>query len=95
MPFARSFDLATKQQNIIMATLMKSPDRKEQFKWIGRSYKSKAFLVGLNDRSDINIESLEQAKSFVVGTIRGYHSAKYLQNAGFTTQHNLHLSVRF
>lgn len=95
MPFARSYDLASKKQNIIMPSLMKSADRKTQFKWIGKSYKSKAFLVGLNSRADININNLEEAKSYVVGTIRGYHSATYLENTGFTTNKNLHFSVNY
>lgn len=95
MPFARSYDLTIKKQNVVMFSLMKSADRNEKFKWIGQSFKSKAFLVGLNNRSDIHIKKLEEAKSFVVGTIRGYHSAKYLENAGFTTQKNLHLSVNY
>lgn len=95
MPFARSYNLTTTQQNTIMFSLMKSDDRKAQFKWIGKSYKSKAFLVGLKDRSDIDIQKLEEAKSFVVGTIRGYHSATYLEDKGFTTKKNLHLSVNY
>jgi polar amino acid transport system substrate-binding protein len=95
MPFARIFDLTSKKQNVIMVSLMKSSDRINNFKWIGQSYKSKAFLVGLKDRTDININELEQAKSFVVGTIRGYHSERYLKDAGFTTQKNLHLSVNY
>ena len=95
MPFARSYDLTTKQQNHIMPSLMKSTDREAQFNWIGKSYKSKAFLVGLKDRTDINIQKLEEAKSYVVGTIRGYHSARYLEDAGFTTNKNLHLSVNY
>lgn len=52
-------------------------------------------MVGLRSRTDINIHNLEDAKSFLVGTIRGYHSEEYLKNAGFTTQKNLHLSVNY
>ena len=79
----------------MMLSLMKSDDRAEKFKWIGKSYKSQAFLVGLKSRADINIKNLEQAKQYVVGTIRGYHSAQYLKDAGFTEQKNLHLSVNY
>jgi polar amino acid transport system substrate-binding protein len=95
MPFARSYDLVLKKQNTFMISLMKSSDRKNNFQWIGQIYKSKAFLVGLNSRSDINISSLEEAKSFIVGTIRGYHSEEYLKKNGFSTPENLHLSVNY
>jgi polar amino acid transport system substrate-binding protein len=95
MPFARSYDLTLKKPNTFMFSLMKSAERKDHFQWIGQIYKSTAFLVGLRERSDINISSLEEAKSFVVGTIRGYHSEKYLKKKGFSTQSNLHLSVNY
>ena len=78
-----------------MFSLMKSADRKDQFQWIGQIYKSKAFLVGLRKRPDINISNLEEAKTFVVGTIRGYHAENYLKKKGFLTQKNLHLSVNY
>lgn len=95
LPFARSYDLALNKQNTFMFSLMKSADRDEHFQWVGQTYKSKAFLVGLRSRSDINISNLEEAKSYIVGTIRGYHSEQYLKEVGFSTQNNLHLSVNY
>jgi polar amino acid transport system substrate-binding protein len=95
MPFARSYDQTLKEENTFMISLMKSADRKNSFQWVGQIFKSKAFLVGLRSRSDINISDIEEAKSFVVGTIRGYHSEKYLKDAGFSVQDNLHLSVNY
>jgi len=95
MPFARSYNFTLKNPNTFMFSLMKSVDRNDHFQWVGKVYKSKAFLVGLRSRSDIDIRDLEEAKSFLVGTIRGYHSEEYLKNAGFSTQSNLHLSVNY
>ena len=95
MPFARSFDLTSKKKNTFMISLMKSTERKNHFQWLGQIYKSTAFLVGLRNRTDINLSNIEDAKSFVVGTIRGYHSEKYLRKNGFTTPENLHLSVNY
>lgn len=95
LPFARSYDLTSKEKNTFMFSLMQSNERKENFQWIGRTYKSTAFLIGLHSRRDIDINSLEQAKSHVVGTIRGYYSEKYLKYAGFSTKKNLHLSVNY
>ena len=95
MPFARSFDLTSKKKNTFMISLMKSTERKNHFQWVGQIYKSTAFLVGLRNRTDINLSNIEDAKSFVVGTIRGYHSDKYLRKNGFTPPENLHLSVNY
>jgi len=95
MPFARSFDLTSEKKNTFMISLMKSTERKNHFQWVGQIYKSTAFLVGLRNRTDINLSNIEDAKSFVVGTIRGYHSDKYLRKNGFTPPENLHLSVNY
>lgn len=95
MPFARSYGLTSTKPNVVTLSLMKSAERQNKFKWIGQSYKSRALLVALSSRTDINIVNLEQAKSFIVGTIRGYYSEKYLKNSGFTTQTNLHLSTNY
>lgn len=86
IPFARSYDLALNNKNIFMLSLMKSSDRKDLFQWVGQIFKSKAFLVGLRNRSDTYISNIEEAKSFVVGTIRGYHSQQHLKKAGFLEQ---------
>ncbi|MDT0602319.1 substrate-binding periplasmic protein [Thalassotalea castellviae] len=95
MPFARIYTVTHETPNVVMLSLMKSDDRAAEFKWIGKSFKSKAFLVGLKNREDINIKNLEQAKQHIVGTIRGYHSEKYLKDAGFTVNKNMHLSVNY
>ena len=78
-----------------MFSLLKTDDRLTNFKWVGKVYKSKAFLIGLKNRTDINIKKLNDAKNLVVGTIRGYHSDHYLKEAGFTTGDNLYLTVRY
>ncbi len=95
LPFARSYHLAQQQANAFMFSLLKTPHRESQFKWVGQSYKSEAFLVGLKSRSDINISNLEEAKNYVVGTIRGYHADAFLKKAGFSTDKNLSLSVKY
>jgi len=95
MPFARSYNLALKNKNTFMFSLMKSTDREKNFQWVSQVYKSKAFLIGLRERSELNINNLDEAKAFVVGTIRGYHSEQYLKDVGFSTNKNLHLSVNY
>ena len=78
-----------------MFSFLKTPTREAKFKWVGQIYKNKAFLIGLKNRNDIHLQSLEDAKDWVVGTIRGYHSASYLLNSGFSTQNNLYLNVNY
>lgn len=92
-PFARAFNLLKAQPNVLMFSLLKSPSREDQFTWLGKILNNRAYLVTLND-TKLQLASLEQAKNFSVGTIRGYYSEGYLRNAGFEEGINLSLSVK-
>lgn len=92
-PFARSYQAAKTQKDTFLFSLLKTPNRDKQFKWLGETYRSYAVLVGLKDRVDIKLSSLSDAKPLIVGTIRGYHSANFLVQNGFQEHKNLSLSV--
>jgi len=95
MAFAPGYNLTLKDKNVFMFSLLKTPDRQAKFQWIGQTYNATAFLVGLKDRADIKIANLNDAKKLVVGTIRGYHSERFLKDEGFTLGNNLYLTVRY
>ena len=92
-PFARSYQNTQNQHNTFMFSLLKTPDREKKFQWVGQTYKTSAVLVGLKDRHDLKLTSLESAKHYIVGTIRGYHADYFLHEHGFTEKKNLSLSV--
>ncbi len=92
-PFARGYKTTQTQQNTFMFSMLKTPNREARFQWVGQTYKSLAVLIGLKNRQDIKLHSLESAKPYIVGTIRGYHSDHFLHENGFTEQENLSLSV--
>ncbi|MGB2742693.1 MAG: transporter substrate-binding domain-containing protein [Cognaticolwellia sp.] len=92
-PFARVYKNTQTQQNTFMFSMLKTPNREAKFQWVGQTYKSTAVLVGLKNRQDIKLLSLESAKPYIVGTIRGYHSDNFLHENGFSEKENLSLSV--
>lgn len=92
-PFARSFKAAVNQPNTFLISLLNTPSRKDAFQWVGKIYQSYAVLVGLKNRDINHLSTLEDAKPYIIGTIRGYHSASFLIDHGFTEQENLSLSV--
>jgi len=94
MPFARAYHLAQHQPNTYLFSVLRTPNRENQFSWIGQTYKSTAFLVGMKTNK-IQLTSLEQAKKYTLGTIRGYYSETFLKNNGFEEDKNLVLSVNF
>lgn len=92
-PFARGYQAVKNHRNTFMFSLLKTPNRDNTFQWVGQIHESYAVLVGLKNRQDIKLSSLESAKPYIVGTIRGYHSDHFLHENGFTEQENLSLSV--
>ena len=95
VPFARAYNATKIVENTFMFSLLKTPVRNNKFKWVGQSYKTQAFLVGLKNRQDIELNSLNDAKALNVGTIRGYYSESFLKGAGFKEKQNLSLSVKY
>lgn len=95
MPFARAYNVTKGTENTFLLSLLKTPARQEIFKWVGQSYKTRAFLVGLKSRQDIKLNTLDNAKAYNVGTIRGYYSETFLKQAGFKEKQNLSLSVKY
>lgn len=95
MPQARAFEQSTSQSSVFMLSLLRSDTREKQFQWVGSVYETKAFLIGLAGRNDIRLNSLEDAKSLVVGTVRGYFSETWLRKRGFSDKHNLGLAVQY
>lgn len=95
LPFARAYDLSTKKSDVFMFSLLKTPNRAEKFKWVGKIYTNKAYLVGLKTRDDIKLQALNDAKKYTVGTIRGYYSETFLRQAGFIKKKQLYLTVNY
>lgn len=95
MPFARCYQLIRHNPEVMMISLLRTPAREQQFQWLGQTYKSEAYLIGLKRRKELVINQLDDAKNYVVGTIRGYYSETFLRQAGFEPQKNLALSVKY
>lgn len=94
-PFARGYSQMEHKPDVFMFSLLKTPQREKKFQWVGQTYRIEAFLVGLKGRQELKIADLNEAKQYVVGTIRGYYSQHFLQDAGFNPEFNLSLSVNY
>ena len=63
------------------------------FKWVGEIYPLKDHLWALKSRNDISINSLEDAKHYLIGIPRSDNQHQYLTQQGFQSPKNLHLLV--
>ncbi|CCQ09859.1 ABC-type amino acid transport/signal transduction systems, periplasmic component/domain [Pseudoalteromonas luteoviolacea B = ATCC 29581] len=88
MPMARAFYELAHSPNTLMFSLLKTQQREAELQFLGSTYYATAFLFGLKSTTK-TLTHLDDARRMRVSTIRGYHSATYLQARGFSEEDNL------
>ncbi|WMN60982.1 transporter substrate-binding domain-containing protein [Pseudoalteromonas xiamenensis] len=94
MPMARAVHELSHNANTLMFSLLKTHDREDDFKFLGATFHATAYLFGLKAKT-FALNNLEDAQNYRVSTIRGYHSARYLLENGFSEEENLVLATEF
>lgn len=82
-PWARAYNLAEEGRDVMIYSIARTAERENSFKWIGPLYTIEEGLFKLKSRADIKLESLEDAKAYRTGVIRGYAVHQYLLKEGF------------
>ncbi|UUO23674.1 transporter substrate-binding domain-containing protein [Colwellia sp. M166] len=83
LPWARAYQLALTEANILIYSLAKTTARLNEFKWVGRIMALDYYLYGASD-SEINLQtSLEALKQYQIGTVRDSAVEQYLRDNGF------------
>lgn len=70
MPWARAYKVAQTQPNTLIYSIVRTAERESMFQWIGVLLSTKTFLVTLQERSDITINTLLDLKHYRVGVKR-------------------------
>ena len=83
-PWARSYDMALNEPNVLIYLIARTAARENQFKWAGEIMKVQYHLFKLKDREDIVVKNLQDAKNYTIGVMRGDVRYQYLQAQGFT-----------
>lgn len=92
-PWLRSMHLAKTQANTMIYSIYRTPERENLFQWVCPLMAPvKEYLFTLRTRNDIQIDSLEDAKQYLISIVRGSVSEGYLTNAGFKPGENLDLT---
>lgn len=89
VPWARAYLEAKNKPNVVLLTALRTPEREKQLQWLGTVHTAEAHLLSLKTNSNIQISKLEDAKKYMVATIRGYGSAEFLIKNGFVEGENL------
>jgi len=90
IPFARAYKNVLATPNSMVFPIYKTKEREPFFRWVGPISESlKVYLYKLKERSEITADSLETAKSYSVGVVRGYSAQVLLEQHGFKIDQNL------
>jgi len=82
-PWARAYDMALKEPDVLIFLIARTPAREQQFKWVGEIMKIQYHLYRLRERSDIVVKTLADAENYSIGVIRDDVRHQYLQGKGF------------
>ena len=88
LPWARAFKVATEQPNVLLFSLVRTPEREKHFIWLAQIVDMDLYLVSLKS-ADINITTLQQARQLLIGVKRHDVVYDYLTGQGFSDQKNL------
>ena len=80
-PWARALLLAERSSDTCVISTIRTPDRENKFRWIGPIVSDKLALFALSD-SDMHLNTLADAKKYMVGTYIGSASIPILEQQG-------------
>jgi len=90
-PWARAYSIASNQENVLIFSMVRTPQREQHFKWVGELLESDYQFYRLKRRDDIVINSIEDTRNYSIGAVRSsiihqtlasrnYHSLNLVAN---------------
>jgi len=90
MPWARAYATALHGENVLIYSIIRTPEREHLFKWIGVvTPPDSSYLFALRGREP-KIGSLRDALNYKIGTVNGDVRETYLESKGFVKGLQLH-----
>lgn len=86
--WARAYKTAQDEKNI-MIPINRNSDREALFKWVGSIAQIKMYFYKRKDNIDIKIQSLNDAKKYLIGIVRNDFTSQLLKKHGFEEGINL------
>ncbi len=92
-PWARAYETALHQPNTLVFSIAQSPERMTSFHWVGEIAPYEIYLYKLKARDTIRVNSLDEAKKYLVGGEIKDIKQQYLVKQGFVEGKNLILAA--
>jgi polar amino acid transport system substrate-binding protein len=95
LPWARAYQVALTEENVIIFSIVRSPKRENLFKWIGKfNEKSYSFYTS-STRPELRILSIQDALNYTVVAVRDSYEQGVLIALGFEPGKNLMLTLDY
>jgi len=83
-PWARAYDIARLEANVLIYPMIRSSAREGLFKWVGELEHVMPSFYKLRKRSDVLVTDLQDASHYTVGVVRDDSRQQYLEGKGFS-----------
>ncbi|MEX6663005.1 substrate-binding periplasmic protein [Pseudomonas sp. W2-17] len=83
-PWARAYDIARLQANVLIYPMIRSSAREGLFKWVGELEHVMPSFYKLRERRDVVVKALQDASRYTVGVVRDDSRQQYLEGKGFS-----------
>jgi len=90
-PWARAYNMALKEKNVLIYSIAKIKKREKLFKWAGSIMTRNMYFWKLKNRNDIHIKTIEDAKEYKTASVNMDVRSQYLFNQGFDKNKNLYM----
>jgi polar amino acid transport system substrate-binding protein len=94
MPWARAYDIALNNENVLIYSITRTSEREKLFKWVGVIAPMHWYLYAKPD-SGIRLTSLEDARPFQIATLKQDAGEQYLLANGFNLGQNLQSNNKY
>ncbi len=82
-PWARAYRMALHDKNVLIYSLVRTPERETLFKWVGVIGSVKEHFFQMGDRQDINLPTVSAAKKYLTIIPREDFRHQFLARQGF------------
>ncbi|QHA82457.1 transporter substrate-binding domain-containing protein [Pseudomonas mediterranea] len=94
MPWARAYELALNDSNVLIYSIARTPERESLFQWVGAIAPTRWYLYSLADRP-VKLDSLEDARGHQIATVNQDVGEQYLISKGFRIGEELQSSTKY
>jgi len=82
-PWVRAYNMALKNKNVLIYSMVRTKERAALFKWVGVIGSIKEHFYRLDQRHDIILQAMEDAKGYTIAVPREDFRHQYLKERNF------------